>query len=202
MKVKWIILWSLLLSKICAQPVSFTDQTIKLQYVLGTMGQAKCGVDMNGDGLDDITRISDKGIYTDFQQRDGNFLHRFVPLTIQALPIWSITAGDLDNDGLNDLVFGGNTNVSFVIAHQNGEAYTETIMPGYIFSQRAPSLTLIWMVIWTHSFAVMMVNRKPFVTQDRETWNWIWLSLTLPRCLAIIQLYGLTTTMMVVQIST
>ncbi|HQW26383.1 MAG TPA: FG-GAP-like repeat-containing protein, partial [Saprospiraceae bacterium] len=136
MKVKWIILWSLLLSKICAQPVSFTDQTIKLQYVLGTMGQAKCGVDMNGDGLDDITRISDKGIYTDFQQRDGNFLHRFVPLTIQALPIWSITAGDLDNDGLNDLVFGGNTNVSFVIAHQNGEAYTETIMPGYIFSQR------------------------------------------------------------------
>ncbi len=63
MKVKWIILWCLLLSKLSAQPVSFTDHTNKLQYVFGTMGQAKCGVDMNGDGLDDITRISDKGIY-------------------------------------------------------------------------------------------------------------------------------------------
>lgn len=136
MKVKLIILWSLLLSNIYAQTVSFTDHTTKLQYILSTMGQAKCGVDMNGDGLDDITRISDKGIYIDFQQRDGNFLHRFVPLTVQALPIWSITAGDLDNDGLNDLVFGGNTNVSFVMARQNGEAYAETIMPGYIFSQR------------------------------------------------------------------
>ena len=49
MKVKWIILWCLLLSKLSAQPVSFTDHTNKLQYVFGTMGQAKCGVDMNGD---------------------------------------------------------------------------------------------------------------------------------------------------------
>ncbi|MBK8829446.1 MAG: VCBS repeat-containing protein [Saprospiraceae bacterium] len=136
MKVKWIILWCLLLSKLSAQPVSFTDHTNKLQYVFGTMGQAKCGVDMNGDGLDDITRISDEGLYIDFQKPDGTFLHRFVPLVVKALPVWSITAGDLDNDGLNDLVFGGNTNVSFVIAHQNGEAYTETIMPGFIFSQR------------------------------------------------------------------
>lgn len=136
MKVKLIILWSLILSNTYAQPVRFTDHTKKLQYVFGTMGQAKCGADMNGDGLDDITRVSVEGIYIDFQQQDGTFLHRFVPLAIQVLPIWSITAGDLDNDGLNDLVFGGNTNVSFVIARQNGEAYTETIMPGYIFSQR------------------------------------------------------------------
>lgn len=136
MKVNLIILWVLILSNTYAQPVSFTDQTNKLQYVLGTMGQAKCGVDMNGDGLDDITRVSAEGIYIDFQQPDGNFFHRFVPLDVQALPIWSITAGDLDNDGLNDLVFGGSTNVSFVIARQNGEAYTETMMPGYIFSQR------------------------------------------------------------------
>ena len=78
MKVKWIILWCLLLSKLSAQPVSFTDHTNKLQYVFGTMGQAKCGIDMNGDGLDDITRISDKGIYIDFQKRDGNFLHRYM----------------------------------------------------------------------------------------------------------------------------
>jgi hypothetical protein len=99
MKIKLTVLWSLILSNVYAQSVSFTDNTSKLQYILGTMGQAKCAVDMNGDGLDDITRVSGHGIYIDFQKVDGTFYPFFVPLSVEALPVWSITAGDLDNDG-------------------------------------------------------------------------------------------------------
>ncbi|MBK8828914.1 MAG: hypothetical protein IPO26_20195 [Saprospiraceae bacterium] len=44
-----------------------------------TMGQAKCGVDMNGDGLDDIMRIAEDGIHIDFQQANGQFKHKFYP---------------------------------------------------------------------------------------------------------------------------
>ncbi|MBL0099493.1 MAG: hypothetical protein IPP49_05050 [Saprospiraceae bacterium] len=46
-----------------AQQVSFMDKTDLMKYITGTMGQAKCGVDMNGDGLDDVTRSSRWLIY-------------------------------------------------------------------------------------------------------------------------------------------
>ncbi|MGB3077566.1 MAG: FG-GAP-like repeat-containing protein [Saprospiraceae bacterium] len=107
-----------------------------LQYILGTMGQAKCGVDMNGDFLDDITRIGPDGIYFDFQKPDGSFLHRFVPHAIEVLPVWSICSGDLDQDGYNDLVFGGVSRVSFLKSRDNVTSFEESIMPDFIYSQR------------------------------------------------------------------
>lgn len=40
-------------------------------------GSGKCAADMNGDGLDDITRVSKEGIFIDFQQIDCSFSSHF-----------------------------------------------------------------------------------------------------------------------------
>ncbi|MBK8671296.1 MAG: VCBS repeat-containing protein [Saprospiraceae bacterium] len=83
-----------------------------MKYITGTMGQAKCGVDMNGDGLDDVTRVGVDGLYIDYQRIDGTFQHKYYPLDIRVLPQWSICAGDLDRNGTMELLFGGGTAVS------------------------------------------------------------------------------------------
>jgi len=111
-----------------AQQVSFTDKTELLTYITGTMGQAKCGVDMNGDGLDDITRVGVNGLYIDYQRQDGTLQHIHFPIEVSVLPQWSICAGDLDRNGTNELLFGGGAAVS-VLSNMNGENYVEKVLP-------------------------------------------------------------------------
>ncbi|MBK8622451.1 MAG: hypothetical protein IPN79_11985 [Saprospiraceae bacterium] len=65
-----------------AQRIQFSKQTNLIRYVTGTMGQAKCAADMNGDGLDDITRVSENGILLIFSRKMellniSFFLYRF-----------------------------------------------------------------------------------------------------------------------------
>lgn len=133
-------LWSIVLlvygSTAMAQQVSFTDKTQLLTYITGTMGQAKCGVDMNGDGLDDITRAGAGGLYIDYQKSDGTFQHVHFPIEVSILPQWSICAGDLDRNGSVELLFGGGAAVS-VLSNTNGEVYVEKVLPNRIFSQRS-----------------------------------------------------------------
>ena len=119
-----------------AQQVSFMDKTDLMKYITGTMGQAKCGVDMNGDGLDDVTRVGVDGLYIDYQRIDGTFQHKYYPLDIRVLPQWSICAGDLDRNGTMELLFGGGTAVS-VLSTISGENYIEKVQPNKIFSQRS-----------------------------------------------------------------
>jgi hypothetical protein len=104
---------------------------------MGTMGQAKCGVDINGDLLDDITRVGPDGLHIDYQQPDGSFLYRYIPQPIEVLPTWSLCAGDLDQDGYNDLLFGGGNKVSFLLSRANASTFEETAMPDFIYSQRS-----------------------------------------------------------------
>ena len=131
-----LLLWHSAICFLAAQNVSFTQSTGKLRYVTGTMGQARCAADMNGDGRDDITRVGSEGIHLDYQQADGSFQYHFFPLNLQVLPVWSICAGDMDNNGLNDLLFGGSSRVAFLPAQDNGTGYAETVMPDFIYSQR------------------------------------------------------------------
>lgn len=133
------LVFGLFLTYQCAftQPVSFSDHTHLLRYIMGTMGQAKCGVDMNGDLLDDITRVGLDGIHIDFQQPDGSFGYQFISRPVEVLPIWSICSGDLDQDGYNDLLFGGSSKVAFLMSRKNTSEFEETIMPDFIFSQRS-----------------------------------------------------------------
>jgi hypothetical protein len=57
-------------------------------------------------------------------------------------PSWSICAGDLDNNGYNDLMYGGGGGATFMMANAGGTAYTEVSFPQYIFCQRTNMVDL------------------------------------------------------------
>ena len=132
-----VIILSFPTLQVRAQGVSFVRQPQLLNPVSGFAAYADCTVDMNGDLLDDVIRTGNKGIYIDFQKPDGHYTQRFFPVGIVSPPSWSICAGDLDNNGFNDLLFGHLGTVSFVHATDDGHDYNETVMPGFIVSQRS-----------------------------------------------------------------
>lgn len=119
-----------------AQPVSFTNMSGELNPISGSSYE-DCAVDMNGDYLDDVVRVTSLGIYIDYQQAGGGFTQTFHEMLVQNPPTWSICAGDIDADGYNDLLFGNGSRVSFVYANDNGSSYSEDPHPEYIFSQRS-----------------------------------------------------------------
>lgn len=96
-----------------------------------------CVVDMNGDFLDDVVRISDDSMAIDFQNADGTFSQQKHEHAWSTLPNWSICAGDFDNNGYNDLLLGGGSTVSFINSNGSGTDYTEDFHTDYIFSQRS-----------------------------------------------------------------
>ncbi|HSF89067.1 MAG TPA: FG-GAP-like repeat-containing protein [Saprospiraceae bacterium] len=120
-----------------SQSVSFVHLPQLLNGVSGFTGYSDCAVDMNSDRLDDVVRTGNKGLYIDYQQPDGSFVQLFFPVPIASPPSWSICAGDIDNNGYNDLLFGHLGTVSFLHANDNGSEYAETLMPGFIVSQRS-----------------------------------------------------------------
>jgi hypothetical protein len=122
---------------VLSQPVVFTNQSDILNPVAGFTLFSDCAVDMNGDHLDDIVRVGNKGMYIDYQQTNGSFFQHFFSIPITVAPSWSICAGDIDNNGFNDLMFGGDSAVSFVRAHDQGNFYQEIVMPSFILSQRS-----------------------------------------------------------------
>jgi hypothetical protein len=91
-----------------------------------TGGYNNCIVDMNGDYLDDIVSpISNTQLAISYQQAGGTFSTTTytVPNTT-VLPSWSIAAGDYDNNGYNDLVYGSGSGVVFLKANNNGTGFT------------------------------------------------------------------------------
>ena len=114
--------------------VSFTNRNDLIQSYPNTQSIT---VDMNGDYLDDFVRVSDTGIGIDYQQPNGTFTSVFYSVTIDNVPNWSVAAGDIDENGYTDLVFGNGSRVSFLFANADGTAYAEQTHPQYIFSQRS-----------------------------------------------------------------
>lgn len=120
-----------------AELVSFTQRNDLLGPASGGISNSDCAVDMNKDGLDDIVRVQNDGINVDYQRTDGTFSHQFFPVSFSNSPNWSICAADIDENGYTDLLFGGGTAVSFVMANGDGTAYSEFYNSDYIFSQRS-----------------------------------------------------------------
>lgn len=113
-------------------PVSFNSTSIAT--INATYNN--CVVDMNGDGLDDIVGVSANNLRVHYQTATpGSFTVTDYPVSGTSLmPTWSIAAGDYNKDGLNDIVLGNGSGVSFW--KSTGTGYT-SISPGnYIFSQR------------------------------------------------------------------
>ena len=102
--------------------LSFTSQT-----VAGiTGGYNNCIVDMNGDYMDDIVSAVDAThLAITYQQAGGAFSTTTytVPST-SVLPSWSVAAGDYDNNGFNDLIYGSGSGVAFLKANSTGTGYT------------------------------------------------------------------------------
>ncbi|MBR9921024.1 MAG: T9SS type A sorting domain-containing protein [Bacteroidetes bacterium] len=116
--------------------ISFTDNSNLLGTTSG-FSYEDCAVDMNGDFLDDVVRVTGNGMYIDYQQIDGSFTQSFFAIDFENVPSWSLCAGDIDGNGYNDLLFGDGNRVSFVYANADGTAYTEDDRPEYIFCQRS-----------------------------------------------------------------
>lgn len=108
-----------------AQGITFASQNFG-----GTSGIC-CGVDMNGDRLDDIvtTNVPNITVYT--QKITGGFeAHTYNVAGLTTAPGWSIAAGDFDANGFNDLALGGGSRLSVLKANADGTGYTELVNGG------------------------------------------------------------------------
>jgi len=113
--------------------VSFTPQS-----VTAPGDYNHCVVDMNGDYLDDIVSVvNNTSIVIGYQQTGGGFnnVTYTIPNTIIP-PSWSIAAGDYDNNGFNDLVYGSGSGITFVKANADGTAFTADRKPQSFLVQR------------------------------------------------------------------
>ena len=101
-------------------------------------GYTNCIVDMNGDYLDDIvTAISTTQLGISYQQVGGTFTNAIITTpNSTVLPSWSIAAGDYDNNGYNDLIYGSGSGVVFLKANSNGTGYTVDRKPQLFLTQR------------------------------------------------------------------
>jgi hypothetical protein len=117
--------------------VSFTSQsipTINSEY-------NNCVVDLNGDYLDDIVGVSSTNIKVHIQNANGSFSVVNYPTTAaNSLPSWSIAAGDYNRDGINDLMYGGGSAITFM--KSNGTGYIQDSFSQYVFAQRTNFIDL------------------------------------------------------------
>ena len=116
---------------------TLVDALTFTQQQLPVTGNVMCIVDMNGDHLDDIVRVSTTSITILYQDEPNVWTATVIPTdTVPHMPSWSIAAGDLDGNGFNDLLYGGGQGTTFMIANDNGTGYTMISGPEYVFSQR------------------------------------------------------------------
>jgi hypothetical protein len=117
-----------------AGPVTFTSQnlaTINSSYNI-------CVVDMNNDFLDDIVGVSSNNIRIHGQNLDGTFTMTDYPTAVaDNLPTWSLTAGDYNKDGYNDLMYGSTNGLTFFKSNATGTAYIKDNPGQNIFCQRS-----------------------------------------------------------------
>jgi hypothetical protein len=108
------------------------------QQLLGRSGSLEGVVDMNGDYLDDVVSIQNDNVHVQYQNADGSFTEANLPTPSAGnSPSWSFTAGDLNGDGLNDLIYGGGSGVTFMFTDSENGGFEEFSPEPYIFCQRA-----------------------------------------------------------------
>ena len=103
-----------------------------------TDGTQRALVDMNGDYLDDIVSISTTNVNIRYQETSGDFTTANIETTsAENSPSWSLSAGDIDGNGYNDLLYGGASGVTFMIANDTGTGFSQISGSEYVFSQRS-----------------------------------------------------------------
>ncbi|MCB0795546.1 MAG: VCBS repeat-containing protein, partial [Flavobacteriales bacterium] len=111
-------------------PVTFTSTTLSSSGPLGI-------VDMDDDDLDDLVVPGTTFLVIHKQQPGGGFVATTINHPgVSHSPSWSMAAGDIDGNGYTDLIYGGGSGASFMMAGPNGTTYSEVNFPQYIFCQR------------------------------------------------------------------
>ncbi|OUR91237.1 hypothetical protein A9Q87_11065 [Flavobacteriales bacterium 34_180_T64] len=123
-------------------PVSFTTLTpSRVNFIQETMsmgGYDLTVVDMNGDHLDDIVSASSTNVKIKYQLAGGGFNEvNITTSSANFLPSWSMAAGDIDDNGYTDLLYGNGSGVTFMVANDTGTGFTEISGSEYVFSQRS-----------------------------------------------------------------
>lgn len=117
--------------------LTFTAQGVS------TSGSRLAVVDMNGDFLDDLVSVTATNININYQLEGGGFNTVDIATTpANHTPSWSLAAGDIDGNGYNDLLYGGGSGVTFMMANDDGTAFTEISGPEFVFSQRSNFIDL------------------------------------------------------------
>ena len=108
----------------------FTDATSLLTNQQVSSGVAMGAWDMNNDGLDDLVRINfAENLLIDYQQADGSFtLLDYGPIMGSS---WSLSIGDMNNDGYGDIFTGGGYDgLKVLLAQDGGMDYLIDTLPG------------------------------------------------------------------------
>ncbi len=99
-------------------------------YVMGA-------VDMNNDGLDDAVTPGYTSVMMNYQIGSGGFTTTPIAHSAAAnTASWSFAVGDIDDNGYNDMLYGGGSGATFMIANATGTGFTQNTFPQYIFCQR------------------------------------------------------------------
>jgi len=121
--------------------VSFSNNSSLLQNNNLHSDHAIGVVDMNGDGKDDIIH-TDNGdaVYYSFQgEANGEFTTVFVTDIVitdeSSASSWGLAVGDMNNDGINELVTGGKYNGLYVVSEESGDYSANIFAVGDIFVQ-------------------------------------------------------------------
>lgn len=94
-------------------------------------------VDMTGDGLDDVLAVSATNVNINKQLATGGFIVQNITTPQADFPAtWSLSAGDLNGDGYNDLQYGNGQGVTYMMSANDGTAFVEQTIQSYVFSQR------------------------------------------------------------------
>ena len=104
---------------------------------ISTSGYVWGAVDMNGDKLDDVVGVTATNVNINKQLASGGFSVQNITTTQADWPAnWSMSAGDLNGDGFNDLQYGNGQGVTYMISTNGGTGFVEHSGPDYVFSQR------------------------------------------------------------------
>lgn len=102
-------LWILFLPLSLSGQINFTDQSAQLFYQTIRSGAPIGIADMDADGLDDIVRLHQgSSLVIDYQSPGGSFMGFTYGQLVGSQ--WSISIGDVDGNGYNDIFTGGSYN--------------------------------------------------------------------------------------------